>query len=87
MNDIANALEDFAESGYNIDIVIASKDFLPLDVKTEADGRQSIIHNNRVIFTIGATRTENEAKIVVHLGDEQIDLIEQFRAQMREELL
>lgn len=87
MNDIAYALEDFGKSGYNIDIVIASKDFLPLDVKTEDDGRQSVIHNNRVIFTIGATRTKNEAKIVVHVGDEQIDLMEQFRTQMREERL
>ena len=87
MNDIAYALKDFSKSGYNIDIVIASKDFLPLNVKTEADGRQSIIYNNRVIFTIGATKTKNEAKIVVHLGNEQIDLMEQFRSQMREELL
>ena len=87
MNDITDALEDFRTSGYNIDVVIASPEFLPLDVKTEADGRQSVIYNDRVIFTIGATKTEGEAKVVVHLGDQQIDLMEQFRSQMRKELL
>ena len=87
MNDIVYALKDFGTSGYNIDVVIASNEFLPLTVKTEADGRQSVIYNDRVIFTIGAKKTEGEAKVVVHLGDQQIDLMEQFRSQMREELL
>ena len=87
MNDIAHALKDFLRSGYDINVIIASKDFFPIEIKTEADGQQSLIYKNRVICTIGATKTDGEAKIIVSLGEEKIDLMEQFRSRMKEELL
>ena len=87
MNDMANALLDFKSSGYKIDVVLTSKDNLPLTVAVEDDSKISLSDENRVICTITATKTEGEGNIVLHLGDQQIDIMEQFRSQMREELL
>ena len=87
MNDMANALLDFKLSGYKIDVVLTSKDDLPLTVAVKDDSKISLSDENRVICTITATKTEAEGNIVLHLGEQQIDLMEQFRTQMREERL
>ena len=86
MEDMLQALQDFKSSGYKIDVVIASKDYLPLNVNVEEDGI-SLSDENRVICTMSVTKTEGEGQIVIDLGDKQIDLMEQARERMREELL
>ena len=87
MKDMGQALLDFKSSGYKIDVVITSEDYLPLNVKVEENGEISLSDENRVICTMSATKTEGEGQIVIHLGDRQIDLMEQARERMREKLL
>ncbi|MDE0325628.1 MAG: hypothetical protein OXN27_17070 [Candidatus Poribacteria bacterium] len=86
MKDMLQALLDFQSAGYKIDVVITSKDYLPLNVTVEEDSI-SLSDEDRVICTISATKTEGEGHIVIHLEDQQIDLMEQARERMREELL
>ena len=42
---------------------------------------------NRLICTMTATKIGGKGQVVVHLADEQIDLMEQFRSRMQDELL
>ena len=87
MKDILKALQDFKSAGYKIDLVFTSKDSLPLIIEVEENNKISLSSENHVICTVTFEKIEGESQIVVHAGDEQIDLMEQFRSRMREELL
>ena len=77
MSDMAQALQDFGKSGYKIDITFASRDDFPLEIKVEeAEGKIMLRDENRLICTVTATKTGGKGQVVVHLADEQIDLIE-----------
>ena len=86
MKDMFQALQDFISSGYKFDITLTSKDYLPLHLTVE-DGYISLSDENGVICTIAATKTEGKGQIVIDLGDRQIDLMEQAKAAMKDDLL
>ena len=54
MNDMEQALLDFKSSGYKIDVVITSKNYLPLTVKVEEDGKISLSDENRCYMYYGS---------------------------------
>ena len=86
MKDMLEALTHFRSSGYKIDVYIHSKKYLPLNIKVDDDGI-SLSDENSIICTISVIKTEEKGKIMIHLKEKQIDLIEQCKNRMTEELL
>ena len=85
LNGILKAWQDLISSGYRIDIHNLSKDHL---IDCDNDGRLQVKHKGVVIFTITATKTEEDGHILEHLEDEPPkDLMEEFREIMRDNLL
>ncbi|MCY3552604.1 MAG: hypothetical protein OXH39_19280 [Candidatus Poribacteria bacterium] len=87
MNKMSKVWQDLISSGYRIDVHNKSKDHY---IDYDNDGKLLVKHNEVVIFTITATKTEEGGQILEHFeeSDESPrDLMEEFRLRMREELL
>ena len=87
MSKMSKVWQDLISSGYRIDVHNKSKDHY---IDYDNDGRLLVKHKGVVIFTITATKTEEDGQILEHFeeSDESPrDLMEEFRLRMREELL
>ena len=90
MNNTLDALQDFATSGYTIDVVFHSKDIFPISLKAGDDNLTLLDKEEHIICTITATKTEGKGSIVLHVKEEREevpadsidlqDLITKFRS-------
>lgn len=87
MSTMSKVWQDLISSGYRIDVYNKSKDHY---IDYDNDGKLLVKHNEVVIFSIRATKTEEAGQILEHFekSDESPrDLMEEFRVRMQEELL